>query len=133
MQRMNDPHVQLWITANKEGTLLSGHCARCVAGLGECCSHIASVLFYIEVWTRLNGKIACTQIKCTWLLPTAVKQVDCERIKDINFSLARKLKTDLDNFIERVDSPVSEPSPSSLTSTPTCPEEGISATQKTFC
>ena len=101
-----------------------------MAGLGECCSHIASVLFYIEVWTRLNGKLACTQIKCTWLLPSAVKQVDYARIKDINFSSARKLKTDLDKSIERVDSPVSEPSPPSHTSTPACPEEGISATQK---
>ena len=96
-----------------------------MAGLEECCSHIASVLFYNEVRTRLNGKLACTQIKCTWLLPTAVKQ-------DINFSSARKLKTNLDKYIERVASPVSERSPPSHTSTPTCPEEGISATQKRF-
>ena len=34
-QRMNDPHVQLWIIANKEGTVLSGHCASCMAGLGR--------------------------------------------------------------------------------------------------
>ena len=93
-QRMNDPHVQLWIIANKEGTVLTGNCAGCMTGLGECCSHIASVRFYIEVWARLNGKLACTQIKFTWLLPTAVKQVDYARTKDFNFSSARKLKTD---------------------------------------
>ena len=46
-QRMNDPHVPLWIISTKEGTVLSAHCAGCMAGLGECCSHIASVLFYI--------------------------------------------------------------------------------------
>ena len=56
-QRMNDPHVQLWIITNKEGTVVSAHCTGCMAGLGECCSHVASVLFYLEVWTRLNGKL----------------------------------------------------------------------------
>ena len=80
-----------------------------MAGLGECCSHIASVLFYIEVWTRLNGKLACTQVKCTWLLPTTVKQVDYARIKEINFSSAKKLKADLDKSIETVAFPVKKP------------------------
>ena len=51
-QRMNDTHVRLWIIATKEGTAVSAHCAGCMAGLEECCSHIASVLFYLEVWTR---------------------------------------------------------------------------------
>ena len=69
-QRMNDLHVPLWIITNKEGTVISAHCVGCMAGLGECCSHVASVLFYIEVWTRLYGKLACTQVKCTWILPT---------------------------------------------------------------
>ena len=114
-QRMNDPHVQLWIIATKEGTFLSGHCAGCMAGLGECCSHIASVLFHIEVWTRLNGKLACTQIKCTWLLPIAVKQVDYARIKTINFSSARKLKLTLigplKELIPHLVSQVLHPSP----------------------
>lgn len=119
-QRMNDPHVQLWIITTKEGTVVSAHCAGCMAGLGECCSHIASVLFYLEVWTRLHGKLACTQVKCTWLLPSTVKQVDYARVKDINFSSAKKLKTDLDKSIENVNSPSSikpsEPSPAGRTS-----------------
>ncbi len=45
------------------------------AGQGGCCSHIASVLFYIEAWNRLNEKLACTQVKCSWLLSEAVKEV----------------------------------------------------------
>ena len=110
-QRMNDPLVQLWIITTKEGTVVSGHCAGCMAGLGECCSHIASVLFYLEVWTRLNGKLAGTQVKCTWLLPTTVKQVDYARAKDINFSFADKLKTDLDKSIDSLHPSSSAPSP----------------------
>ena len=44
-QRMNDPHVQLWIITTKEGTVVSAHCVGCMAGFGECCYHIAIVLF----------------------------------------------------------------------------------------
>ena len=102
-QRMKDPHVQLWIITNKEGTVVSAHCTGCMAGLGECCSHVASVLFYLEVWTKLNGKLACTQVKCTWILPTYVKQVDYAPVKNINFTSARKLKIDLDKSIEELD------------------------------
>ena len=44
-QRMNDPRMQLWIITTKQGSVVLGHCAGCMAGLGECRSHIASVLF----------------------------------------------------------------------------------------
>ena len=118
-QRMNDPHVQLWIITTKEGTVVSAHCAGCMAGLGECCSHIASVLFYLEVWTRLNGKLACTQVKCTWLLPSAVKQVEYARVKDINFASAKKLKIDLDKSIESVNSSSTESSSAAQIPEPT--------------
>ena len=63
-QRMNDAPVLLWIVTEKDFTICA-HCVDCMAGLGECCSHVASVLFYIEVWTRLHGRLACTQVKCT--------------------------------------------------------------------
>ena len=82
-QRMNKPPVQLWIITTKDGTVLSAHCRGCMACLGECCSHTASVLFYLEVVTRLNEKLTCTQVKCSWLLPTTVKNVDYLRVKDI--------------------------------------------------
>ena len=41
-QKMNDPCVPLWITANREGAISSAHCRGCMAGIGECCSHVAS-------------------------------------------------------------------------------------------
>ena len=67
-QRMNDPFVQIWTITNKDGTVFSALCASCTAGLGRCCSHIASVSFYIEYWIYVNGKLSCTQVNCTWLL-----------------------------------------------------------------
>ena len=71
-QRMNDPLVDALLIAASDGTILSAHCLGCKAGLAESCSHVASALFYIECWARINGKLACTQVKCTWLLPAYV-------------------------------------------------------------
>ena len=66
-QCTNDPPVLLWTITEKNGT-------GCMAGLGECCSHVDSVLFYLEVGTRSNGKLGCTQVTCSWILPTYVKK-----------------------------------------------------------
>ena len=43
-QRMNDPLVNIWIIAEKDGTIISAHCLGCKAGLAESCSHVASVM-----------------------------------------------------------------------------------------
>ena len=99
-QRMNDPLVNIWIIAARDGTILFTHCLDCKAGLAESCSHIASVLFYIEAWLRINGKLASTQVKCTWLLPTFVNKVLYARLRNIDFSLAKKLKENLDAKID---------------------------------
>ena len=67
-------------------------------------AHIfASVLFYLETWTRITGKFSCTQVKCTWLLPTYIKEVAYDKVRNNNLTSARKLKTNLDNSIERLD------------------------------
>ena len=65
-QRMNDSLIPIWIITEREGTILSAHCLGCKAGLAESCSHIASVLFYLEAWTKINGKLSYTQVtsKC---------------------------------------------------------------------
>ena len=89
---MNDPLVNIWIIADSDGTILSTHCLGCKAGLAESCSHIASALFYIEAWIRINSKLACTQVKCTGLLPTFVNEVPYARVRNIDFSSAKKLK-----------------------------------------
>ena len=57
-QRMNDRYFTLWIKTehNGYGSL------RSLCGMQEeCCWHIASVLFYIEAWNRINEKFICTQ------------------------------------------------------------------------
>ena len=109
-QRMNDPLVNTWVITESNGTILAAHCLGCKAGLAESCSHIASVLFYIEAWIRINGKLACTQVKCSWLLSTYVNEVSYERVKDIDFSSSKKLKENLDQKINSLEDKAAKPS-----------------------
>lgn len=74
----------------------------CIAGQGECCSHIASVLFYIKAWNSINEKLTCTHVKHTWLLPTAMKKVPYAPISDIDFRFAKKRKRNLDETINNL-------------------------------
>ena len=102
-QRMNDPLVNVWIITETEGAIISAHCPGCKAGLAESCSHVASTMMYIEFWARINGKMAFTQVKCSWLLPTYVNEVTYERVADIDFTSAKKLKENLDNKIDSLN------------------------------
>ena len=54
-----------------------------MAGLGETCTHIAAVLFYLEAMARLQGKQTCTQNKCEWIIPSYLRNVEYLPVKDI--------------------------------------------------
>ena len=73
----------------------------CKVGLAESRSDVTGVLFFIEAGTRIQEKLACTQTNCTWIRPTYVTEVPHSRVKDIDFSSAKKLKKTLD---QRIDS-----------------------------
>ena len=98
---MNDSLIPVWIITEKQGTIIPAHCYGCKAGLEESCCHAASVLFYLEAWTKINGKMSCTQVKC-WILPSYVKKVEYARVHDINFISAKVMKADLDATLDRV-------------------------------
>lgn len=64
-QRMNEKPLNCWCAVDPTGIVLCGHC-NCMAGLGEVCSHVASILFTLEAWGRdsLNVPNAvCLQIE----------------------------------------------------------------------
>ncbi|KAL9963240.1 hypothetical protein ACROYT_G032420 [Oculina patagonica] len=46
-QRMSEKPLTPWVVCKKSGKVLSAHCD-CMAGLGESCSHVASLLWAIE-------------------------------------------------------------------------------------
>ena len=70
-----------------------------MAGLGETCTHIAAVLFYLEALYRIEEVQTCTQQQCEWIIPSSLKSVDYLPIKDIDFTSARSKKRKLDDMI----------------------------------
>ena len=91
--------IPIWIITKMDGTINCAHCLGCKAGLAESCSHIASLLFYLETWTKLNGRLLCTKMKCSLILPNFAKEVEYARVQDKS---AKKMKADLDATIENI-------------------------------
>ena len=60
-----------------------------MAGLGEACTHVGAVLFYLETATKVNSGTTCTQQKCQWVIPTYQKAIPYLPVKDIDFTPAK--------------------------------------------
>lgn len=73
-----------WVVAEESGKIVAAHCD-CMAGLGESCSHVASLLFAIESGVRIRDSMTVTQKKAYWVMPTGVKEVQYAPVKDIGF------------------------------------------------
>ena len=73
-----------------------------MAGLGEVCTHIAAILFYLETSSRINGASLCTQQKCQWVIPAFQKEIPYLPVADIDFTSARTKKKKLDEAIENL-------------------------------
>ena len=54
-----------------------------MAGLGEVCSHVGAILFYIEA---VRCAKTCTDVTCQWVVPTSVKSIPYAKIADIDFT-----------------------------------------------
>ena len=48
--------------------------------------------------------MSCTQVKCSWIIPSYVKEVEYARVRDINFTSAKKKKSksDLDATLDKI-------------------------------
>ncbi len=77
-QSVSASHLKPWVAAEKCGTIICAHCT-CMAGLGEACSHIAALLFAVEVHNRLKDT-SCTSQPCQWLSPTMKNVHICPNI-----------------------------------------------------
>ncbi len=61
-----------------------------MAGLGEACTHIGAVLFYMETATKISKETSCTQQKCQWTIPSFQKNIPYLPVKEIDFTSAKK-------------------------------------------
>lgn len=66
------------------GRILAAHCD-CMAGIGETCSHVASLLWVIRVGVESRESLTVTQKGVYWVMPPAVKSVPYAPVKDIEF------------------------------------------------
>ena len=82
---MSEKPLTPWVIVQKSGKVLSAHC-NCMAGLGESCSHVASLLWAIEAGSKRRDSLTVTEKKAYWVLPSAVKSVPYEPIKNIKFT-----------------------------------------------
>ena len=98
-QRVSDTPTATWIIAEMDGRILSAHC-NCMAGLGESCSHIGAILFYIEATVRLSEKKTVTGEKAYWMLPSSCKDVKYAEICDIEFTAPQSLKKSLMTWLK---------------------------------
>lgn len=66
-----------------------------MAGLGEACSHIGAVLFYLEVVVKHRDARACTEKDNMWL-PAYCNNLECVPISKVDFSSATAKKRRID-------------------------------------
>jgi len=94
-QKLSDTPYSCWLVIEVDGVIVCAHC-NCMAGLGETCTHLAAVLFYLKVVARLQGMKTVTESECSWIIPSYLKSAHYLPIKDIDFTSARGLKRKLD-------------------------------------
>ena len=79
--------MEAWIKTAVDGTVKCGHC-NCKAGLGEVCSHISAILFYVEAQRRVKS---CTDQPCQWIMPSSVDAIPFSRFRDLDFSTPKSI------------------------------------------
>ena len=94
-QKLNDPQLKPWVMIKTDGIILGAHC-NCMAGFGECCSHVSALLF--KLWLHnYKGEavtLLVTSKKCKWSKPSeeSLKRVEYLEGKDIIFNETQRLK-----------------------------------------
>ena len=66
--------LKVWIAVKDTGEVICGHCS-CMAGVGEACVHVGSVLFVAiantktkqHMYTKTKQQMSSTSLPCAWL------------------------------------------------------------------
>ncbi|CAN7999705.1 unnamed protein product, partial [Ixodes pacificus] len=93
-QSIRDALLRPWLLIKPDGEVQVAHCT-CMSGLGEACSHVGAVLFYMEAVVRRRNDQACTDQDNAWL-PPHDRVVDCVPIAKMDFSSSEMKKRKLD-------------------------------------
>ena len=83
-QSLSLPPLKPWVAINQSGVVVCAHC-NCMAGNGEACSHLASLLFTVKANTQIKEQFSCISLPCSWL-PSSFRSVPFSEIYKIDFS-----------------------------------------------
>ena len=83
-QKLSEKPLTPWIIAMNDGRILAAHCD-CMAGLGETCSHVTSLLWVIDFGVESRESLTVTHKSAHWVMPPAMKSVPYSPVKDIEF------------------------------------------------
>ena len=67
-----------------DGNILAAH-YDCMAGLGETCSHVSSLLWVIAVEAEKRDALTVTQKSAYWVMPQPISSVSYAPIKEFDF------------------------------------------------
>ena len=83
-QRMNEKLLVRWIIAEAEEIIIAANCD-CMAGLGETCSHVASLLWAPATGVEKRDSLTVTQKSAHWVISSAIKMVTYAPLAEISF------------------------------------------------
>ena len=70
-----------------------------MAGLGEACTHIATLLFAIDATVKMRDSKTVTQEPAYWLLPAARREIHYREVGEIDFTSAQTKRKNLEESI----------------------------------
>lgn len=91
--KTSEPPLKPWIAVLPHGQVRTAHC-NCMAGLGECCGHVAATLFALMAASDHRQSISCTSKPCSWsgVGVSSIKTVEPKKGKDMLFRSLKRTK-----------------------------------------
>nr|XP_054925241.1 uncharacterized protein LOC126529597 isoform X2 [Dermacentor andersoni] len=93
-QSLSEKPLHPWLLVKEDGLVQAAHCT-CKAGLGEACSHIGAILFYIQAVVQRRDGQACTDKENAWL-PPPVRSLEAKPVSGVSFSSSKMKKRVID-------------------------------------
>lgn len=103
-QRLNDTPLFPWVISKVSGEVMCGHCS-CMAGLAEVCTHVAALLFWVEISVRIRDCQTVTDKAAYWITPSVSASVIPKRIEEIDFRSPKRKLNELDKELVSPDPP----------------------------
>ena len=84
-QRLNSSPLCLWVIVENDGKVLPGYCT-CMAGLAEVCTHVAALLFWVEISAKIQSSKTVTDQKASRVTPSNNASLQPQELINNDFS-----------------------------------------------